>query len=471
MTDDTSNAPAPKADAQAAAPAQAPSPVEALVLTPPAAVPAVSTQQAAVSTKVDDATARQIEQAVNAFVEGLVSMDPHSPDFQRKVESVSQMGNQEIRRSAEASNRFLDRPAAAMDRGPLGGNSKVSTSLVQLRRQVEDLDPTRQGLTSGRGFLSHLPFGNRMKDYFAKYQSAQSNLDANSARTPSVATNGRGVDGRARALRDAELENDAWRSTPLNYLDKIIQALYHGQEELQRDNAAIEQEKVNLWQMKGRLEQYAYMASKLDEALEARVSTLELSDAEKAKTLQEDVLFYVRQKRTDVLTQLAVNMQGYLALDLVRKNNQELIKGVDRATTTTVSALRTAVIVAQALTNQKLVLDQITALNTTTSNLIESTSVLLREQTGQVYSQAASATVDVQKLQTAFNNIYATMDMIDKFKVQALDNMRTTVNTLSSEVNKAQGYVDRVRTAEIGQAQASRLTSGSGDELALPGGR
>jgi uncharacterized protein YaaN involved in tellurite resistance len=427
MTDETPNAPAPQADAPAAAPETAP--VEALVLTPPAAVPAVTTQQAAVSTKVDDATAKQIEQAVNSFVDALVSLDPHSPEFQRKVESVSQMGNQEIRRSAEASNRFLDRPAAAMDRGPLGGGSKVSTSLVQLRRQVEDLDPTRQGLAGGRGLLSHLPFGNRMKDYFSKYQSAQHNLDA------------------------------------------IIQALYHGQEELQRDNAAIEQEKVNLWQMKGRLEQYAYMANKLDEALDTRVRALELADAAKAKTLQEDVLFYVRQKHTDVLTQLAVNMQGYLALDLVRKNNQELIKGVDRATTTTVSALRTAVIVAQALTNQKLVLDQITALNTTTSNLIESTSVLLREQTGQVYSQAASATIDVQKLQTAFNNIYATMDMIDKFKVQALDNMRTTVNTLQNEITKAQTYVERARTAEIGQAQAARMTSGTGDELVLPGGR
>src|SRR2546428_13963908 len=65
-------------------------------------------------------------------------------------------------------------------------------------------------------------------------------------------------------------------------------------------------------------------------------------------------------------TQLAVNAQGYLALELVRKNNLELIKGVDRATTTTISALRTAVIVAQALTNQELVLNQITALNTTT---------------------------------------------------------------------------------------------------------
>src|SRR5215471_5568531 len=230
MTDETSNAPAPEADApaqaQAQAPTQAAAPAEALVLTPPAAVPAVTTQQAAVSTKVDDVTAKQIEQAVNAFVDSLVSLDPHSPEFQRKVESVSQMGNQEIRRSSEASNRFLDRPAAAMDRGPLGGGSKVSTSLVQLRRQVEELDPTKQGMMGGHKLLGVIPFGNRVRDYFTKYQSAQKNLDA------------------------------------------ILQALYHGQEELQRDNAAIEQEKVNLWQMKGRLEQYSYMSNKLDEALD-----------------------------------------------------------------------------------------------------------------------------------------------------------------------------------------------------------
>src|SRR5215467_16390191 len=144
MTDETPNAPAPQADAPAAAPA--PALVDALVLSPPAAVPAVTTQQAAVSTKVDDATARQIEQAVNAFVDSLVNLDPHSPEFQRKMESVSQMGNQEIRRSAEVSNRFLDKPMASLERGPLGQGSNVSNSLVQLRRQVEELDPTRQGL-------------------------------------------------------------------------------------------------------------------------------------------------------------------------------------------------------------------------------------------------------------------------------------------------------------------------------------
>src|SRR5690606_32329631 len=101
---------------------------------------------------------------------------------------------------------------------------------------------------------------------------------------------------------------------------------------------------------------------------------LELNDPEKAKALSQDVLFYVRQKHQDLLTQLAVSIQSYLAIDIIIKNNIELIKGVDRASTTTVSALRTAVVVAQALGNQKMVLDQITALNETTSDMIQRTS-------------------------------------------------------------------------------------------------
>src|SRR5260370_40764152 len=105
-----------------------------------------------------------------------------------------------------------------------------------------------------------------------------------------------------------------------------------------------------------------------------KIASMQPTYPDKWKGLIEDVMLYERQKRQALLTQLAVNMQGYLAMDLIRKSNLELIKGVDRATTTTVSALRTAVIVAQALNNQKLVLDQIDALNTTTGNLIASPS-------------------------------------------------------------------------------------------------
>jgi uncharacterized protein YaaN involved in tellurite resistance len=197
-----------------------------------------------------------------------------------------------------------------------------------------------------------------------------------------------------------------------------------------------------------RLAQYIYIAEHLDAALVDKIAPFDVSDPDRAKSLREDVLFYVRQKHQDLLTQLAVSIQGYLAIDLIRKNNIELIKGVDRATTTTVAALRTAVIVAQALANQKLVLDQIGALNTTTSNMIASTSELLATQSVTIQQQAASSTIGIDKLQAAFNNIYQAMDAIDTFKLQALDTMQTTITSLTTEVGKAQTYVDRVRQAD-----------------------
>jgi uncharacterized protein YaaN involved in tellurite resistance len=394
-----------------------------LVLEPPSPVPSVTSGQVASTIKVDDATAARIDAAVNAYIDSLTSLEPQSPEFERKVASISRMGHEEIRRSAEASSRFLDRPITALKQGPMSQGSQVSAALVALRQQVEQLDPSRN-LQQRRGLFSmkKVPFGNQMSEYFRRYQSAQHHIEA------------------------------------------IIAGLYRGQDELMRDNAALEQEKIYLWAMKTRLEQYAHMAGALDEALTRKITSIEPKDSEKARALKEDALFYVRQKRQDLLTQLAVVVQGYLALDLIRKNNIELIKGVERATTTTVSALRTAVIAALALGNQKLVLDQVTALNTTTGNIIESTSEMLRQQTLEIANQAANSTIGIEKLQAAFNNIYATIDTIDTFKLAALENMRKTIDSLTTEIGRAHTYVERARSAELAQARADGLVS----ELTLP---
>ena len=394
-----------------------------LVLEPPAPLPPVSPDKAATTIKIDEATKAKIDEAVAAYIEALTSLDAQSPDFDKKVASITRMGHDEIRRSAEASSRFLDRPLNALKQGPMTEGSQVSGALVALRQQVEALDPSRN-LQQRRGFMGFKSpaFGTRLNDYFRRYQSAQHQIEA------------------------------------------IVASLYRGQDELMRDNAALEQEKVYLWAMKTRLEQYAHMAGALDEALTKKVVTVQSDDPEKARALKEDALFYVRQKRQDLLTQLAVVVQGYLALDLIRKNNLELIKGVERATTTTVSALRTAVIAALALCNQKLVLDQVTALNTTTGNIIESTSQMLRQQTLEIANQAANSTVSIEKLQAAFNNIYATIDTIDTFKLAALDNMRKTIDILTTEVGRAQQYVERAKSAELAQARANGLVS----ELTLP---
>ena len=196
-----------------------------------------------------------------------------------------------------------------------------------------------------------------------------------------------------------------------------------------------------MWTLMGELEKHGYLARALGDAVEREVQQIELSDSERAKALQEDVLFTARQKQQDIATQLAVNVQGYMALDLIKRNNAELVKGVDRATTTTVAALRTAVITAQAVANQKLVLDQITALQSTTSNLIVSTSKLLRSNATRIQEGASSATIDVEKLKEAFANVRATIDGMADYRIKALASMERTVDSLNDEVGKAKQYL------------------------------
>jgi len=387
-------------------PLQPPAAAEAtLTLTPPEPAPTIATTQAPkLAPAVDAAALPGLDAKVDTYVDSLLAAEPKSPEFAAKTNDVRLMGDEDIRRSADSSNRLLQAPIKALREGGLAEGSKVSSTLLELRRTVEELDP--KGASGSRKFLGVIPFGDRLADYFHRYESAQGHLNA------------------------------------------IIQALYDGQDELRRDNASVQQEKHRLWDTMERLNQYVYIAERLDARLAAKIAELDVADPERTKALREDVLFYVRQKHQDLLTQLAVSIQGYLAMDIVLKNNAELIKGVDRATTTTVSALRTAVIVAQALANQRLVLEQITALNTTTSGMIESTSKMLAEQSTSIQSQAASATIGLPQLQAAFNNIYATMDAIDSYKVAALDTMAATIGTLETEVGKARSYLDRVSTGD-----------------------
>ena len=383
------------------------SPVISLEAPQPVAV--VPQDEADQLVKLDLTKVPELDAKVNDFVMHVLQTPVNTSVFDEKVNAIHQLGSAEIRASAQIANRMLDRPAKSMDKA-LFDNSPIAKSLTELRSVVEDLDPSRQGsLSSPRKFLGIIPMGKSVQDYFRKYQSSQTHINA------------------------------------------IIESLYHGKDELMKDNASIEQEKVNMWALMQSLRQYIYVGQKIDERLGQKIGELEATDPEKARVVKEELLFYVRQKNMDFLTQLAVNIQGYLALDMIRKNNLELIKGVDRATTTTIAALRTAVMVSQALSSQKLVLDQINALNSTTSSLIESTSVLLKRQTAQVHEQASGSSVDLGKLQKSFNHIYETMQAIDAFKLKALGNMQQTLHVLTQEVDRAQTYLDRANRQTVSE--------------------
>jgi uncharacterized protein YaaN involved in tellurite resistance len=375
-----------------------------LKLDPPEVLQPVAPQQAAGLVPLKQGELNELDSKVDQFVTELVSLDANSPEFGKKVDQLTAMGRKEIAEAAGASNRFLDRPVKAIDK-----DSGIGADLTELRRTVEALDP--KGVSKPKKLLGIIPFGNKVDRYFDKYRSSQT------------------------------------------HIQQILGSLANGKDELLMDNAAIDTERANLWKTMHRLEQMIHISKALDAKLEETANDLDATEPAKAKAIRETALFYTRQRTTDLLTQMAVTVQGYLALDLVKKNNVELVKGVDRASTTTVSALRTAVTVAQALTNQRLVLEQIGALNSTTAGMIDSTGEMLRTQSAAIHEQAASSTIPLETLQRAFQNIYDTMDSIDAFKLKALDNMKQTVTTLGNEVEKSRGYIARAEGAQQGRLE------------------
>ncbi len=380
-------------------------------LQPPEPIKAVNKEEVHGMVPIEEEKKTELDQRVAEFVNAVISNDVQSTEFKDRVAAIHGMANSELKSAVSVSNRMMERPVNAINHGLMDEKSPVASALIQLRNQCEDLDPSRQGnLLEPKKLLGFIPFGNKLRDYFMQYESAQT------------------------------------------HLNKTIQALLNGQEELRKDNVAIEQEKATLWQLMSTIEQYIYLGKKIDEELEKRIAEIEAQNTEKARLVKEEMLFYVRQKVQDLLVNLAVNVQTYLSLEIVRKNNLELIKGVDRATTTTVQALRNAVMTAQALANQKLVLNQISALNETTSSLIQSTASMLKQQGAEVAKQASEPAVQIEVLKNAFKDIYDAIDEVNNYKVKALDSMKKSINVLEKEVDTAKSYMSEKRIADAADA-------------------
>jgi uncharacterized protein YaaN involved in tellurite resistance len=390
--------------------------IATLDLSAPAPVLVVAPEEAETGITVAVDVAARIDALVAAFIDSVTSLDAHGDEYRRRIADVNSIGDREIIATSEMSNRLLDRPVRAMT-GILEGKAPIARNLVELRHTVEDLNPARYDLAqmTPRKLLGVIPLGDRLRSYFDRYTKAQSHIQA------------------------------------------IIRALTDSRNNLQADNAAIAQEERALWTEMETLRQYAYLARTLDEALERRIDTLATSDPARARALREDVLFPVRHRLQDILTQLAVAAQGYAALRVVQQNNQEVVRAIQTATTTTTAALRTAVMVAQALTDQRLVVEQLKAVSEVTSSMIESTSELLKTQTADVEAQTTGTGVDLAALQRAWDNVFATLDQIDSYKFTALETMKVTVRELTGQVERSRAYVEHLERADGGQAPRADL--------------
>jgi hypothetical protein len=347
-------------------------------LTIPAAAPAVAPQAAEQAISVSPETAARIDAIVGEFLDSVIGLDPHGAEFARRVAEVGGIAQREIQATTQMSGRLLDWPLRATT-VVLGAKAPIARKLRELRREVEELDPARHGL-----------------DREADWERSQERYS----------------NGQAR-------------------IEEISWALAESRNRLLADNAALKQEERALWTEMETLRQYAYLVRALDDGLERRIGGLAGTDPDRGQTLRLDVLFPVRQRLQDILTQLAVATQGYAALRIVQHNNDEVIRAIATATTTTSAALRTAAMVAQAVVAQRLIRANLASVETGANRA----------------ASAGGGDDDLAALRLAWDKARATLDEIDRYSAAARASMLVTVRELTDQVERARASVDVVAAA------------------------
>ncbi len=352
----------------------------------------------------------ELRAQANAQVEQLLSIDPTNEDARAAArDAVDSMGRDLQQRSATRS-RMLQAPLKEISHGTEDGG-EVAKSLSDLRIEVEKLDPS--GLDTDAGWVTRLigkipGVGTPLKRYFMRYESSQTQIDA------------------------------------------IVNSLEKGRDQLKRDNVTLGDDQKQMRELTHLLADQIALAQALDAAVVEKLATEITADDPRRQFVEEDILFSLRQRTLDLQQQLAVNQQGVLAIEIIIRNNRELIRGVDRAIDVTISALQVAVTVALALAHQKIVLDKIEAINTTTSAMIAGTAERLKTQGTQIHEQASSTMLDMESLRTAFADIDTALDEISRYRREALPTMASTIlelDQLTADSEVAIENMERGRTA------------------------
>lgn len=372
-------------------------------LTPPDPVESIPVERAAGLIALSDASKTAVAERAEHFTRRLEALDVRSPEFTATLDELLAVGDADLRVAATIAGTLLDRSARALagTRGESASpQQQVTLSLAGLRQTVRELDPARLPLT-GRKLLGLIPIAGAARKALDRYRAANEPVNA------------------------------------------LVVELRTRQDLLRRDNATIKGERERLWQVMGKLSETAAFAEAVDTAVDRQAGILDLADPARATTLRADVLHPIRQRHQDILTQLAVSAQAYLALDLLRRNNDELIRGVERAVSTTVAALRVALLISAALANQQDVLEEVDALKSTTEGLIRSNGELLSLQSAEIRRASTDPAVGVETIRDSFERIYQAIDAIDQFKAGAVRTMAETVESLSGEMRRAEEHLRR----------------------------
>jgi uncharacterized protein YaaN involved in tellurite resistance len=383
--------------------------VPSFVLEAPEVITPIAVQASQTAVPLKPEVKAAVDDQVTRFVDALLKEDVHTDAFKSKLDSAFALGKEEVSTAASLmQGRFMQRNMVGVETSP------AFKAMGDIRSQLDDLNPGKDGdLLQPNKLLGIIPFGNKLQAYFRKFESAG------------------------------------------DQLKKAMTQLYAARDEVQMDIADIEATRGKLWEAMQKLAAAAHFSESLDAKLAAKVASIEATDPQRAQALRQEVLFYARQNLTDILTQQAVCVNGYLALDVLKKTGREMMNGCTRVATTGMSALAVAQTVARATGNQIAVMDMLQGVNSTIGDLISQTGKQLNQHVDATAQFASNPMIGIEKMQEMFDQTYKAMDAMDSFRAKAIDTMGQNNAIMKAQIAKSDQYVDRVRQQQARAVVAS----------------
>lgn len=381
-------------------------------LTPPEVLTPVTPAVAKNAIPLKPELKAAVDDQVERFVNALLNEDVHSDAFKAKLDSAFALGKEEISVAASLmQGRFMQRNFVGVE------DSSAFKAIQEMRGHLDELNPGKEGdLLEPQKLLGFIPFGNKLQNYFRKFESAGGQLQ------------------------------------------KSMQQLYAARDDMQRDVVEIEAVRTKLWDAMQKLGGAVQFAETLDAKLAAKVESLQATDPSRAQALQQEVLFYARQNLTDMLTQQAVCTNGYLALDVLKKTGREMMNGCTRVATTGMSALAVAQTVARATGNQIKVMDMLGGVNATIGNLIAETGRQLNTHVERTAEFSSNPMLGIDKIREMFDQTFKAMDAMDNFRSKAIDVMGQNNAIMKQQLAQADQYLDRVRQAKAREATSAAMS-------------
>ncbi len=386
-------------------------PAPSFTLTPPEVLTPVPAEAGRTAVPLKPETIHAVDDQVARFIDALMHEDVHSAEFKSKLDSAFALGKEEVSIAASLMQ------GSFMQRNFVGAtDSPAYKAIADMRSQLDELNPGKEGdLLAPSKLLGIIPFGNKLQSYFRKFESAGAQLQAS------------------------------------------MNQLYAARDDVQRDIVDIETTRAKLWAAMQQLAAAAHFASTLDGRLAERVTQLQSTDPQRATALQQEVLFYARQNLQDILTQQAVCVNGYLALDVLKKTGREMMNGCTRVATTGMSALAVAQTVARATGNQIQVMEMLQGVNATIGSLITETGRQLNQHVDATAQFASNPMIGIDTMKDMFEQTFKAMDAMDNFRSKAIDVMGQNNTMMKAQLAKSEQYIDRVRQQQAREAAPSRI--------------